>query len=66
MSKNNGMDSQDLGMPSHKYNAKKIFFFSHSLHLNFLRFNLKLGFVEIGNLLLLPLRLHVFTIPQAM
>lgn len=30
MSKNNGMDSQDLDMPSHKYNAKKkiSFFFS--------------------------------------
>lgn len=27
MSKNNGMDSQDLDMPSHKYNAKKIFLF---------------------------------------
>lgn len=69
MSKNNGMDSQDLDKPSHKYNAKKIisfFFFSHSLHLNFLRFILKLDFAEIGNLLWLPLRLRVFAIPQAM
>lgn len=66
MSKNNGTDSQDLDMPSHKYYAKKIFFLSLSLHPNFLRFSLNLDFVEIGNLLWLPLRSHVLATPQAM
>lgn len=27
MSKNNGMDSQDLDVPNHKYNARRIIFF---------------------------------------
>lgn len=40
MSKNNGMDSQDLDMPTHKYNAKKIisFFIFFSLILSTLIF----------------------------
>lgn len=66
MSKNNGTVSQDLDTPSHKYNAKKYFFSSPSLHPNFLRFSLKLDFVEIDNLLWLPLRSHVLATPRAM
>lgn len=65
MSKNNGMDSQDLDVPSHKYNASRIIFFffhSHSLHLNFLRFSLNADFAETGHLLDLPLSLLVFAI----
>lgn len=63
MSKNNGMDSQDRDVPSHKSCQKNIFIFfkSHSLHLLFFRFSFNLGFAEIGNWLGQLLSLFVFT-----